>query len=1157
MLLGNEYSSELTSGKWEHHIISIEIEGADVGGDSGSSDEEGDSDLGSFLETSTMSRQQAVEINRRSRTATTPVSRNSKLPKRKTDSGGVLSGKLRVAPFPDATSAATRSSPRKPLKWRDMNLREIDTVFRFDVPQNRSIPFLLTPEELQLIKDDGSSSSNSNELQSMSSITAPPPAAVLLSSPHSLESPATPAATSPARAQAMQSVTSSIKQTVSNMTTTRRIVFTCGSIGLKWKVLSSGTWAFVAFRTTEECFRWTTLMRRVIVSQLRFETFTEEFKVLSIKPRPPPIDSPDIAALTDIFLSHDEHKMTKKSKDPRLPPGKGVLTLLRGGAPNKWAVFMDDKAQPHSTDRDDKQILHFLKIGKTLLDKPSNALLSFNVAKVLSPSQDINLRRTTIHVPKPFSNQFFLQQENRFGQVRRMEAQAESMENRIAWEEYLQTFGATKVLSDEEREAQNNVIGGDEDWDALLQAEADDGSDNLAKGKRMNNRTLSPFQWLTAKPQMGRSSSTAGARRSPSSESLMSPAAKSPSNFPSAGRQHRRTPSRVSMEASILSPNTRQESSSSKDFEALPPLGRSVVGHSRAAAAVSRSILKGSNSGSHYELPAVLMREREDTESLSAQAGDDSASSSIEKFSDSITSSAEGRKSKSEPLDIAGDPLDLHLRHIIVDHEGSESPVTPPLPLAPPPLDLMDLPAVLVSDDHLRVPQPASKEAWSESAVPAAEAPPATEQLAVAPGATTPRTPGQSELTASPMGEDLLAAVPASTLELSVNSGAGQHHHIAGSEPNAPSPRSPNSPVIESSMNRRVTSSPRPHRSPLPQAAEDATTAWVAQQQQSGGDVGAGRGVLGVSTPTTPGVLSNAPTNNHHLRQTSQSRGVEGSPPTLGDESRNFSASLGRLGNLQSSIALRNISSLSGELPNDSMTSPTFGLMVKSRSVFDDQGWELGKSLQEMKQQFRDSLQSFRGRPEGLADEADGFSDTTAPALLRRRGVGTVGGAASLVTPPDDLVIASSFPSGAVVEEKRRSSSMSSEDADLVTLNPALLGVYHKNSKASPSGAFRRKGTVCPLCGCDKVTTPTCTATGRKHAALSLSPSPRRMSAMSVTKGLADQSPLATRAVTSRLFSSPLHGPDPSPSRGSQQKFVRHQDESQEVVSARIFLDLD
>lgn len=1194
MFFGNETNADFAnvSGKWEHQHISLDvIEHPTALTSSSSDDEEGSavSDLdSSCFENSMMVRQRMVPIDRKGRrTVASPAAgRRVPRPPRREDSKFVLQGKLAIAPFPDATTAASHTTSTATFAWREIDMLSIDTVFRFDVPQDRSIPFLLTPEELQLIKEDGSTSNSSNELPSTASLhatTAPtvPPAAIAISSidtprRNSVSNGSAPqsSATTPLRRQAMQAMTS-IKQTVSKITTTSRIVYTCGSIGLKWRN-HSGVWSFLAFRTTDECFRWVTLIRRVIVSQLFFQTFQEVFTLKLRFADSLSVARPDMAAMTDFFLAHDEHKMTKKkSKDPREPPGKGILTLFRGGAPNRWAVFMDEAAKPYPTSsRDVHQILHCFKVGKNMLDKPKNALLSFSVAKILSSSQDIHLRRTTIHVPMPFSNQFYFQQTNKYGVVRRIEAHAESMENRMAWEEYLQIFGAVKVLSDEEMDAQNNILGADEDWDALIAGETEagvgeDGANN-SPNERPRNRSLSrlgsaartsPFQWILSKPQVfgSRASMTStGVRRSPSSESLLSPSVKSPGNLNSSSR-HLRTTSKVSIE-SIMTPSTRQESTGSRDFDELPPLPRSMQNRHHVS-----EVSPKSRGGVQYSLPAVLVRE--EVVSPSLMFGEEgSTSSSIVKFNNSLPASVDDQNlqppNQQGPLADEDDPLAAHLNR--VDSDSAELSIsTPPLRSAPP-LDIMGSPppsetppTIVVATDtavvlhhHSEVPVPNDKlhdAAPADASIDVAEHSvlrfhPAeggvgsSAIVTAAVSSSTPRTPHHSEITASPMVEDLAAAA----LELSVKSERSiveidaARGFLAAEQRQSPS------------VGRHSSTSSRQHPSalPAPSPTEEATLAWVAQHQAP------------ITTPTTPGVLSNAPTNNNHHQRSSTSQQPHNESDTfqtmtMGHASRHFSSVLSALGGLrQANHNLRNISSLSGDMQQDELlTSQSFGPMMKSRSVFDESLWNAGKSVHEQKQDFRDSLQSFRGQDGGL-DDLDRFSDATAPAFLRRR---TTGGKN---TSPETVEAAGSFPSGVLLEDmnNKRSSSLSSEDADLIALNPSLSGVLQKNM-TSPRRGIRRDIKVCPLCNCDKQRVVICSSTGRKHATPTFSsPSPVRSSRLSH----ALYSPNHPRGAmsASRNDASPSNQPDIITSE-TRRNFARHVDESHEVVTARIFLELD
>lgn len=1053
---GNVGSADFSSvmGKWENHKISLEIIEHPTALTSSSSEDD-DDELSELEDSfSDFPIRPNVGINRRRTKA--PVRRTvPKRRERRDDSKYVLQGKLHMALMPDASNAGlVSSSPAPRLQWAEVSIEAMNTVVRYDVPQDRSIPFLLSPEELRQIKEDvDSADSKSNELPSMPSLTN-------ASTPQALPQPESP---SGLRHAVTTNIAMSIKNTVSKITSTSRIVYTCGSIGLKWLDLS-GSWSFIAFRTTDECVRWVTLLRRVIVSQLFFQTFQEVFTLKLRFDDKLLLEKPDISVLAEQFLAHEQKKATKL-KDPRVPPGKGVLTFRSGERVNQWVVCMDSNAEPHSTNPRHTQIMHCFKVGKTILDKPRNALVSLNVAKALTSSEDINLRRTSIHVPMPFSNQFFLQQQGRRGIVRRIEAHAESMENRIAWEEWLQSFGAVKILSEEELAAQNNIIGGLEDWGALVEDAEDDASTNEVRPRarslgRLGSsaRSPSPFQWLAAKQ-------VTTPRRSPSSESLRSPNVTSP---------HQRTSTRISSASSIGSPTVgRQESNGSRDFADLPPL--------------PRNLRPGSNL--QYNLPAVLMvTSRQDSTASQGNQDADSINNSSSAPSEPVA--GHGQQA---PFDspCADDPLAKQFSSgSSIDDIHTDG--APPLALdeAPPSIGEQPLSQEVADTHHISPSQqqlPLPEEIVQQVIAPVMQRDASSSNDAPEGQAETPASPQHAALTAPQSKEDMTA------LETSIKDGA--------------SPGTPKAHADKKYLpDRPVQLSPRHaellETSDLPASpAIRATFDWVLRQ--------------GNTTPTTSAAGA------HHSHDTE--------PQSLGSASMHFSSMLGGLGKLP-----RTISSVS-----EGDCEQAFGPFTKSYSVFDGaDGFGGATSLDSQKQKFRNSLQSFRRehrREDTSMEDLERFSNATSPTRLRQRHGGHHHHHGGLSSPPEAELPAVGPP----VDAESRSSSLNSEDADLAALNPILSSARRRN-------ALEKQKRICPLCHCDKATVLTCSATGRNHV---------RSSSLATTT----TSPLRLRLSLSpvRVASSVARerSYQKSPSRSS--RFIRHTDESHEVLAARIFLELE
>lgn len=473
---------------------------------------------------------------------------------------------------------------------------EIDSIAmvgRFEVPSSRSIPFELTRDEMRAhLADAGderswqtkTTSSSDESGKMLSSLTSLPTVIAPSSPTFHAQSPAANRDI-PITLSEISKATSKIEKAVKKtIATSHRVVYTCGTIGLKWQT-NEGAWTYLAFRTTEECFRWASSLRLVIVSQLRFQTFHDVFET-KLKFTPDLLTQrPDARQLVDFIVTQQEGASFTKVKNVRSPPNGGVIKLVRGTRRNKWKVFLDDEATPHSATMA-PQMLHWVKLGKTFVEQPRDALINVTLRFVTKHS--INLRECTIHVPRPFSNQFFIRCFDRTHRRQiELEAEAESMDERILWEEWLQTFGAVKILSEEELEAKEHIIGGaSTDDENISPASGDTASVALgergpslegveqqvtaeqrgqrgrprsgSRGPQSGNGRQQAFAWTPNTTQRQAS----GQRRRSSSQRAMSPVGSSPS-FPRGGTAGESSPGHQYLLPSVLTNKNSQSRESS------------------------------------------------------------------------------------------------------------------------------------------------------------------------------------------------------------------------------------------------------------------------------------------------------------------------------------------------------------------------------------------------------------------------------------------------------------------------------------------------------------------------------------------------------------------------------------------------------------------
>ena len=223
------------------------------------------------------------------------------------------------------------------------------------------------------------------------------------------------------------------------------VQFVFGNMGMRL-VTGDGRANYFAFRNPQICDRWVTSLREVIRTQLELETFVAPTNDLRAFPDSATTRNLDIRSHVNSFLADLEGATSRAAKTSVGPPSSGYLTINREGRPSKWFVRIDssvDQRNPEKT-MDRPQLVHFMKVGKTILQIPTNALRRSLPVSLLD-AETIDAKKLAVVVDKPFSKEFFLDLTDADGESHRMEAVATSLENRLQWEDWFCRFGARKV----------------------------------------------------------------------------------------------------------------------------------------------------------------------------------------------------------------------------------------------------------------------------------------------------------------------------------------------------------------------------------------------------------------------------------------------------------------------------------------------------------------------------------------------------------------------------------------------------------------------------------------------------------------------------------------------------------------------------------------
>ncbi len=223
--------------------------------------------------------------------------------------------------------------------------------------------------------------------------------------------------------------------------------FVYGNIGMKI-VTNQGRPYFIVFTNPEMCYRWLTSIREVMRTQLELETFVAPTNTRMVVPAEVSARTLDLSAQVSAFLSDAGMSRSQKAaKITGAPPSSGFLLIVRYGRPSKWIVRLDssiDAEHPEQT-MNLPQLMHFMKVGKTILQLPVNALRRALPISLLD-AESVDAKKLTVVVTNPFGRELLLEyRPDDDGQAtQRMEVVTGSLENRLQWEDWFCRYGASK-----------------------------------------------------------------------------------------------------------------------------------------------------------------------------------------------------------------------------------------------------------------------------------------------------------------------------------------------------------------------------------------------------------------------------------------------------------------------------------------------------------------------------------------------------------------------------------------------------------------------------------------------------------------------------------------------------------------------------------------